>query len=84
MSAPIESLRNLGLASTAWLRSVGVATVDDLKHLGLVVAYRLVKQHQPRASLNLLWSLAAGLADQDWRELSEAEMLRLRRELEED
>ncbi|MFO0877591.1 MAG: TfoX/Sxy family protein [Gemmataceae bacterium] len=84
MSAPIQSLRNLGPASADWLRSVGVATVDDLKRLGAVTAYRLVKQHQPKASLNLLWALAAGLDNRDWRELTETEKQQLKQELQED
>lgn len=70
--APIESLLNLGPKSGQWLREAGITTVAELERLGPVVAYRLVKQHQPKASLNLLWALAAGLKGQDWRELTEA------------
>lgn len=74
---PIESLRNLGPASAAWLREAGVATMADLQRLGPVVAYRLAKRREPKASLNLLWALAAGLEDLDWRELSAATKTRL-------
>ena len=31
LSEPIENLRNLGATSAAWLREVGISTVDDLK-----------------------------------------------------
>jgi hypothetical protein len=47
------------------------------------VAFRLVKQRQPKASLNLLWALAAGLNGKDWRELSEATKRRLRKKADE-
>jgi DNA transformation protein len=56
---PIESLCNLGPKSGQWLREVGITTIAKRESLGPVVAYRLVKQHNPRASLNLLWALAA-------------------------
>ena len=78
---PIENLRNLGPASAEWLRDAGITTIAKLSRLGPVLAYRLVKQNQPRASLNLLWALAAGLLDLDWRELSESDKDRLRGEL---
>lgn len=84
IQVPIESLPNLGPKSGQWLRDAGIATMADLQRLGPVVAYRLVKQSQPSASLNLLWALAAGLEGQDWRDLSEATRARLRRELEQE
>lgn len=80
---PIESLLNLGPMSGQWLREAGITTVAELQRLGPVVAYRLVKQRQPKASLNLLWALAAGLDAKDWRELTEATKKRLRKEAEE-
>ena len=79
---PIESLRNLGPKSGEWLRESGITTIAELERLGPVVAFRLVKQHQPKASLNLLWAMAAGLKGKDWRELSEAMKKRLRKEAE--
>lgn len=80
---PIESLLNLGPKSGQWLREAGITTIAELERLGPVVAYRLVKQRQPKASLNLLWALAAGLKGKDWRELTEATKKRLRKEAEE-
>jgi len=78
----IDTLRNLGPTSADWLREVGVATVSDLRRLGPVVAYLLVKERRPGASLNLLWALAAGLEGRDWRDLSEAAKVNLRREVD--
>jgi DNA transformation protein and related proteins len=84
LSEPIENLRNLGPASAAWLREIGVGNVAELTRLGPALAYRLVKQKQARVSLNLLWAIAAGLADRDWRELTADEKENLRREIQEE
>ncbi len=66
---PIESLPNLGPKSSQWLRQAGITSTEELHRLGPVLAFQLVKQKQPKASLNLLWALAAGLQNTDWREL---------------
>jgi DNA transformation protein len=77
LGEPIETLRNVGPTSAGWLRAGGVQTVADLEKLGPGVAYLRVKREFPQAPLNLLWALAAGLADVDWRELPGAERERL-------
>lgn len=82
MTGPIESLPNLGPKSGQWLREAGITTIADLERLGAVVAYRIVKQRQPKTSLNLLWALAAGLEGKDWRELDELTKQQLRKEVE--
>ena len=79
----IDNLRNLGPTSAQWLRAAGICSIGDLRRIGPVAAYRLVKQSQPRASLNLLWGLAAGIQNRDWRELTDAEKRQLMREVEE-
>lgn len=84
LGEPIESLRNIGPTSAAWLREIGVFTKPDLERLGAVVVYRLVKQRQPNTSLNLLWAMAAGLAEMDWRDLTDGDKQRLLLELDED
>src|ERR1700704_2909742 len=33
LSQPIENLKNLGHASAAWLREVGITTIAELEHL---------------------------------------------------
>jgi hypothetical protein len=83
VTASIESLRNLGPQSSQWLRKVGISTIAELERLGPVVAYRLVKQRQPKTSLNFLWAMAAGLQGIDWRDLPDATKNRLRQEAEE-
>lgn len=78
----IATLKNLGPTSADWLRESGVATVGDLRRLGPVVAYLLVKERRPRVSPNLLWALAAGLDGRDWRDLPEAERSKLLRAID--
>lgn len=80
----IESLLNLGPQSGQWLREAGITTIAELERLGPVAAYRIVKYRQPKASLNLLWALAAGLKGQDWRQLSDASKQQLRKRLDEE
>jgi DNA transformation protein and related proteins len=82
LGTPIEEVRNVGAASARWLRQAGIASKAELQRFGAVLAYRRVKQLQPRTSLNLLWALAAGLSDRDWRELTEEEKLQLRQQAE--
>ena len=82
LDEPIENLRNIGTTSAQWLRSVHISTIADLKRLGPVLAFLVVKRRHAQVSLNLLWALAAGLTDRDWRDLTEAQRTRLKRELE--
>lgn len=71
---PIASLRNLGPKSALMLREAGISTIEELRLIGAAKAYARVKALRPRgASLNLLWALAAGLEDRDWRALTPAE-----------
>jgi DNA transformation protein len=71
---PIAALRNLGPKSAMMLAEAGVRTTGELRALGAVRAYLRVKSFRPKsASLNLLWAIAAGLEDRDWRELSREE-----------
>ena len=82
LGEPIDNLRNLGPASAAWLRAVGITTIAELARLGPALAYRLVKQKQPKSNLNLLWAMAAGLSDRDWRQLTEDEKQGLKEDIE--
>ncbi len=83
-TSPPSKLRNLGPQSSAWLQSVGLDSIDQIRRIGPIAAYRLVKQRHPRVSLNLLWALAAGIDDRDWRELTPREKQSLRAQLAED
>lgn len=67
---PVARLRNLGPKSAWMLAEAGIRTIAELRLLGAAKAYRRV---QDKASLNLLWAIAAGLADRDWRDLDAEE-----------
>ena len=84
---PVTMLRNLGPASAVMLTEVGIHTIGELRAIGAVKAYVRVRAVRSRgASVNLLWSMAAGLDGRGWQEVSTeekasllAEVRRLRR-----
>ena len=81
-SAPVNALRNLGPKSALMLAEAGIGSVDELREIGAVKAYARVRQIRTRgASLNLLWSMAAGLEDRSWNALSTDEKAALVAEL---
>ena len=80
LGVPVENLKNLGPSSVDWLKEINVHTRADLAQIGAARAYQLIKRRQPKAGLNLLWSLAAALEDVDWRDLPAATKERLRTE----
>jgi DNA transformation protein and related proteins len=64
------------------LEEAGIRTVADLQDIGPVAAYARVKFLHPKsASKNLLWSLAAGLQERLWSDLTDAEKAELEAEL---
>ena len=80
---PVSTLRNLGPKSVVMLAEAGIRNVDELREIGAVKAYARVRQIRTRgASLNLLWSMAAGLEDRSWNDLSADEKAALLAELE--
>lgn len=71
---PVASLRNLGPKSAMLLAEAGIRTIAELRMLGPVKAYQRTKALRARSvSLNLLWAIAAGLQDRDWRDLAQDE-----------
>lgn len=81
LTEPIENLPNLGSSSAVWLREVGIGTIAELERRGPIVAYRLVKQQQPSATLDLLYALSAGLSGKDAKTLSADDKERLQEAL---
>lgn len=75
---PVTTLRNLGPASAAWLRNVDIRTVGDLKRLGAVLAWKIVRQRHPEANLLLLHALHAALEDRHWQDLTKEEKAALK------
>ncbi len=67
----MSKIRNIGPASMRWLEEIGVETLEELRRVGSVPVYAMVRDQHPEATLNLLWSLEAALRDMDWHELSQ-------------
>ena len=75
-------LRNIGPKSAAWLRQVGLRSLEDVAAIGAVDAYMKVRRAGFKPSLNLLYSLEGALVDCHWQEVPEARRLVLVAELE--
>jgi DNA transformation protein len=70
----VAALRNLGPRSARLLAEAGIRTIAELRLIGPAKAYARAETLAPRSvSLNLLWAIAAGLDDRDWRALSREE-----------
>lgn len=65
-----EKLLNIGPKSAAWLRQVGVRTMEDLTALGALGVFLKVKRAGFKPSLNLLYALAGAQRGCHWTALS--------------
>jgi hypothetical protein len=65
-------LRNIGPKSAAWLRQVGLRSLEDVAALGAVDAFMKVRRAGFKPSLNLLYALEGALRDCHWQEVPEA------------
>ena len=77
----LAHLPNLGPASSKMLRAAGIADLAQLRALGAVRAFALVRRSQPQASLNLLWALESALTGIPWQEVARWQRERLLAEL---
>lgn len=66
-----DKIRNVGPKSAAWLRQVGVRTIEDLRRVGPIETFMKVKRAGFRPSLNLLYAMQGALDDCHWADLSE-------------
>lgn len=67
-------LRNLGPKSAMMLAEAGIRTIGELREIGAVKAFLRVREiHTRGASVNFLWSMAAGLDGRSWQEVSAEE-----------
>lgn len=66
----IRSLPGLGPKSEAMLACVGIMSVQQLRKLGSVRAFVMVKHARLRPSLNLLWALEGALTGQPWQHVA--------------
>ena len=75
-------LRNIGPVSKRMLAAAGITSVEALRELGAVEAYRRVRSRDPRASLNLLWALEGAVSGRPWQEVARNDRLSLLLQLE--
>lgn len=66
-----EKIRNVGPKSAAWLRQVGVRTLEDLRAVGVIETFMKVKRAGFRPSLNLLYALEGALLGCHWQQVPE-------------
>lgn len=77
------ALRNIGPVSAGWLAAVGIHTLDDLRKVGVVNAYNLLRAQGHNATLNLLWALQGALTNTPWNALPESVKHDLKRRIKE-
>ena len=80
--ATFAPLRNLGPVSKRMLAAAGITSVQTLRELGAVEAYRRVRSRDPRASLNLLWALQGAVTGRPWQDVARHDRLSLLLQLE--
>jgi TfoX-like protein len=66
----ISSLSGLGPKSQAMLAKAGITSSEQLRALGSVAAFVMVKRAGCGPSLNLLWGLESALSGMHWREIA--------------
>lgn len=66
----LSDLPNLGPKSQQLLGLAGIASLEQLRSLGSVAAYALVKKRGGQPSLNLLWALEGALTGLSWQEVA--------------
>jgi DNA transformation protein and related proteins len=64
-------MRNIGPKSAAWLRQVGLRTLEDVTAVGTVEAFMRVKRAGFKPGLNLLYAIEGALLDCHWQEVPE-------------
>ena len=69
MAASTEKMRNIGPKSAAWLRQVGLRSLEEIAAIGTVEAFMKVRRAGFKPSLNLLYALEGAVLDCHWQEV---------------
>ena len=75
-------MKNIGSVTNKWLENAGIDTVEELRQIGVVPVYCLIKKMESSVSLNLLWGLEGAAENIDYREITERRKDELKLELE--
>ncbi len=66
----VGQLPNIGPKTSAWLREIGIMTLEDLEDVGVINAYLRLRESRPhQVTRNALWGLQAALLNLPWNEL---------------
>ncbi len=77
MAASTEKMRNIGPKSAAWLRQVGLRSLDEIAATGVVETFMKVRRAGFKPSLNLLYALEGAVLDCHWQEVPDARRIEL-------
>ncbi|WP_426336469.1 TfoX/Sxy family protein [Pseudoduganella sp. R-31] len=73
----IEDLEGLGPKTAEMLTRAGIATAENLRTLGSVQVFVIVKLSGEPVSLNLLWALEGALTGRHWQDVARSDRTRL-------
>ena len=79
----ISDLKSLGPKSQAMLERAGIHSIGQLREMGPVATYALIKRGNGKVSLNLLWALESALTGMPWLQVAREHRLSLLLALEE-
>jgi len=65
-----EQMPGLGPKSREMLRAARIYSLSQLREIGSVSAYVMVKRAGCKPSLNLLWGLEAAISGEHWRDVA--------------
>lgn len=77
MSESTQKMRNIGPKSAAWLRQVGLRSLEEIAAIGVVDAFMKVRRAGFKPSLNLLYALEGAVLDCHWQEVPDARRVEL-------
>lgn len=78
-----DPIPNLGPKSRDMLSSAGITSLTQLREMGSVAAYVMVKRAGCKPSLNFLWGLESALSGEPWRDVGRNHRVSLLLALEE-
>ena len=68
-TSELSALQNIGKVTERWLHGIGVHDEEDLRRMGAVQAYRLIRAKESSATENLLYALQGALTGTPWNDL---------------
>lgn len=67
---PDRLFPGIGPKSGEMLRAAGITSLSQLREIGAVRAYVMVKRAQCNPSLNFLWGLESAITGEHWRDVA--------------